>query len=133
MLTCARSDCRRGGGVLTSARLLALLAAVGHPQRLRIIAELAGGQVHVSELARRLGLSRPLVYMHLERLETAGLISGKLELSSSGKAMKYIRLEPFELNLTVDTILAALREDQTEEAAAPQAEEGHHDVKGASP
>jgi DNA-binding transcriptional ArsR family regulator len=113
--------------------LLALLAAVGHPQRLRIIAELAGGQVHVSELARRLGLSRPLVYMHLERLETAGLISGKLELSSSGKAMKYIRLEPFELNLTVDTILAALREDQTEEAAAPRTEEGHHDVKGASP
>jgi hypothetical protein len=47
--------------------------------------------------------------------------------------MKYIRLEPFELNLTVDTILAALREDQTEDSAAEQAEEGHHDVKGASP
>lgn len=114
---------------------MALLAAVGHPQRLRIIAELAGGRVHVSELARRLGLSRPLVYMHLERLEKAGLISGQLELSSDGKAMKYIRLEPFELNLTVDTILAALREDQTEAqgTAAPDAEEGHHDVKGATP
>jgi predicted transcriptional regulator len=61
--------------------------------------------------------------MHLERLEKAGLISGRLELSSDGKAMKYIRLEPFELNLTVDTILAALREDQTEaqDAAAPDA------------
>jgi DNA-binding transcriptional ArsR family regulator len=116
---------------------LALLAAVGHPQRLRIIAELANGQVHVSELARRLGLSRPLVYMHLERLETAGLISGRLELSSDGKAMKYIRLEPFELNLTVDTILAALREDQTDEqdqgTETPDAGEGHHDVKGATP
>jgi DNA-binding transcriptional ArsR family regulator len=106
---------------------LALLAAVGHPQRLRIIAELSGGQVHVSELARRLGLSRPLVYMHLERLEKAGLISGRLELSSDGKAMKYISLEPFELNLTVDTILAALRADQDE----AEEQEGHHDVKGA--
>lgn len=89
-----------------------MLAAVGHPQRLRIIAELAGGQVHVSELARRLGLSRPLVYMHLERLETAGMVSGHLELSADGKAMKYIRLEPFELTVTVDTIIDALREDQ---------------------
>jgi DNA-binding transcriptional ArsR family regulator len=105
---------------------LALLAAVGHPQRLRIIAELSGGQVHVSELARRLGLSRPLVYMHLERLEKAGLISGRLELSSDGKAMKYISLEPFELNLTVDTIIAALRADHEAED-----QEGHHDVKGA--
>jgi len=29
--------------------------------------ELSGGRVHVSELARRLGISRPLLYMHLNR------------------------------------------------------------------
>ncbi|HVV19520.1 MAG TPA: winged helix-turn-helix domain-containing protein [Pseudonocardiaceae bacterium] len=107
--------------------MLASLAAVGHPQRLRIIAELANGQVHVSELARRLGLSRPLVYMHLERLEAAGLVSGHLELSPDGKAMKYIRLEPFELNVTVDTIIDALRDDQAQDDT-----KGHHNVKGAS-
>ncbi|MEV4247695.1 winged helix-turn-helix domain-containing protein [Streptosporangium canum] len=99
---------------MTSEELLNVLAAVGHPLRLRIIAELAGGRVHVSELARRLDVSRPLLYMHLERLEKAQLVSGRLELSSDGKAMKYIELSPFELTLTVDTVLAALRADDKE-------------------
>ena len=89
-----------------------MLAAVGHVQRLRIIDELAKGRVHVSELARRLELSRPLLYMHLERLEKAGLITGHLELSEDGKAMKYFDLKPFELRLNVDLIVATLREDE---------------------
>ena len=97
---------------MTSAMLLAVLAALGHPQRLRIIAELAEGRVHVSELARRLGLSRPLLYMHLERLEAAGIVVGQLELSSEGKAMKYLQLAPFELRLSVDTVLDALHADK---------------------
>lgn len=102
---------------------MAVLAAVGHAQRLRIIAELAGGRVHVSELARRLGLSRPLLYMHLERLEKAHLVAGTLELSADGKALKYFQLTPFELNLTVDTVLAALDEDRArQEDQADQAD-----------
>ena len=92
------------------------LAALGHPQRLRVIAELTNGRVHVSELARRLGLSRPLLYMHLERLEKAGLVAGQLELSHDGKAMKFFKLVPFELHLTADTIIAALAADKTDEA-----------------
>ncbi|MEU7134347.1 winged helix-turn-helix domain-containing protein [Streptomyces sp. NPDC046261] len=96
---------------MTSEELLAVLAAVGHAQRLRIIAELAEGRMYVSELARRLGVSRPLLYMHIERLEKAGLVVGNLELSEDGKALKYFELAPFDLRLTVDTILAALRED----------------------
>lgn len=98
--------------VLTSEELLAELAALGHQQRLRIIAELAGGRVHVSELARRLGLSRPLLYLHLEKLETAGLITGELELSADGKAMKYFDLAPFEVRVTAETIVEALRTDE---------------------
>jgi predicted transcriptional regulator len=50
--------------------------------------------------------------MHLERLEKAGLITGRLELASDGKAMKYFELAPFDLRLTVDTVLAALRADE---------------------
>ena len=52
---------------LTSEELVAALTAIGHPLRLRIIAELRSGRVHVSELARRLGMSRPLLYMHLDQ------------------------------------------------------------------
>jgi len=96
---------------LTSEELVALLTAVAHPLRLRIIAALAGGRVHVSELARRLSMSRPLLYMHLDRLEKAGLVSGQLELSDDGKAMKYFALVPFELRVTPETVVDALAAD----------------------
>jgi DNA-binding transcriptional ArsR family regulator len=98
-----------------------MLTAVAHPLRLRVIAELAGGRVHVSELARRLGMSRPLLYMHLDRLEKAGLVTGTLELSDDGKAMKYFELVPFDLRVTAETVLAALAEDQRkgEDSEAP--------------
>ncbi len=94
---------------MDSEELLAFLAAVGHAQRIRIISELASGQLYVSELARRLGVSRPLLYMHLERMEKAGLVVGRLELSDDGKALKYFELAPFDVRLNVDTISAAAR------------------------
>ena len=97
--------------MLTSeSELLAVLTAVANPQRMRVVAELSDGRVHVSALARRLGISRPLLYMHLDRLEKAGLVTGHLELSTDGKAMKYFELAPFELTLTAGTITAAVRE-----------------------
>ena len=77
-------------------------------------AELAAGRVHVSELARRLGISRPLLYMHLDRLEKAGLVDGHLELSDDGKAMKYFELVPFELQVTAETVMSALAADQSQ-------------------
>jgi DNA-binding transcriptional ArsR family regulator len=95
-----------------------MLTAIAHPLRLRIIAELAGGQVHVSELARRLGMSRPLLYMHLDKLEKAGLVTGHLELSADGKAMKYFELVPFELRVTADAIVSALAEDEDRQSQA---------------
>ncbi|MFC8132446.1 ArsR/SmtB family transcription factor [Streptomyces sp. NPDC057302] len=100
---------------MDSEELLAFLSAVGHAQRIRIITELAPGQLYVSELARRLGVSRPLLYMHLERLEKAGLVVGRLELSDDGKALKYFELAPFDVRLNVDTILEAVRQDASDE------------------
>src|SRR6516162_113687 len=98
------------GPLTDEEELLTMLTAVANPLRLRVIAELAEGRIHVSELARRLGISRPLLYMHLDRLEKAGLVTGHLELSEDGKAMKYFELAPFELTLTAGTITAAVRE-----------------------
>ncbi|MER7025659.1 MULTISPECIES: ArsR/SmtB family transcription factor [Streptomyces] len=109
---------------MTSEELLAVLAAVGHAQRLRILTELSGGRLYVSELARRLGISRPLLYMHLERLEKAGLVTGNLELSDDGKALKYFELAPFDLRVNIDTILAAVRADEAADDAAPSERAG---------
>ena len=100
--------------MLTSDELLATLTAIAHPLRLRIISELAGGRVHVSELARRLDMSRPLLYMHLDRLEKAGLVTGQLELSDDGKAMKYFELVPFEVRVTADVVVQALDGDDAD-------------------
>ena len=86
---------------------------MANPLRLRVIAALADGRVHVSELARRLGISRPLLYMHLDRLEKAGIVTGHLELSEDGKAMKYFELAPFDLHLNAETIITALRDGST--------------------
>ncbi|MFD4634030.1 ArsR/SmtB family transcription factor [Streptomyces sp. NPDC058284] len=110
---------------MDSEELLAFLAAVGHAQRLRIIGELSAGQLYVSELARRLGVSRPLLYMHLERMEKAGLVVGRLELSDDGKALKYFELAPFDVRLNVDTIVAALRQN-------PPDEDEQHSPRGTS-
>ena len=93
-----------------------MLTAIAHPLRLRVIAELAHGRVHVSELARRLGMSRPLLYMHLDKLEKAGLVTGSLELSDDGKAMKYFELVPFEMRITAETVIRALAEDDGKDA-----------------
>ena len=110
--------------MLTSeAELLAVLTAVANPLRLRVVAELSGGRVHVSELARRLGISRPLLYMHLDRLEKAGLISGQLELSEDGKAMKYYEVTDFDLHLTASVLAEAavtLTRPDPEKGPAPK-------------
>jgi DNA-binding transcriptional ArsR family regulator len=104
-----------------------MLNAIAHPLRLRVIAELARGRLHVSELARRLEMSRPLLYMHLDRLEKADLVRGHLELSDDGKAMKYYELVPFELRVTADTVIRVLANDQEQgkkEALETKGEQG---------
>ena len=94
---------------LTGAELTRVLAALANPHRLRIVATLAQGSVHVSQLAREVGLSRPLTHMHLQRLEAAGLVSGRLELSEDGKAMKFFDVTPFAIHLTPVLVAEAAR------------------------
>ena len=61
----------------------------------------------MSRLARELGISRPLLHMHLQRLEAAGLVVGSLELSDDGKAMKYFEVADFDLHLTAESLAEA--------------------------
>jgi predicted transcriptional regulator len=93
----------------TGDQLVGILAALANPIRLRIVAKLAGGRDYVSHLAREIGVSRPLLHMHLQRLEAAGLIVGTLELSEDGKAMKYFEVTEFSLHLTASTLADAAR------------------------
>ena len=89
--------------------LVVMLAALANPLRLRIVAKLAGGRDYVSHLAREIGISRPLLHLHLQRLERAGLIAGSLELSEDGKAMKFYEVTDFDLHLTASALVEAAR------------------------
>lgn len=91
----------------TGDELVAMLAALSNPLRLQIMATLAGERDYVSHLAREIGISRPLLHMHLQRLEAVGLIVGSLELSDDGKAMKYYAVADFDLRLTPATLADA--------------------------
>lgn len=89
--------------------LVRVLSALANPHRLRILGVLCGGRMYVSQLAREIRLSRPLVHMHLQKLEAAGLVSGHLELSEDGKAMKFFEVAPFAIGLTPESIAEAAR------------------------
>jgi predicted transcriptional regulator len=91
-------------------RLLEMLAALASAPRLRIIAVLqAQGRNYISQLARELGISRPLLHLHLQKLEAAGLVTSTLELSSDGKALNYFEVTAFALALTPETIANAAK------------------------
>ena len=105
--------------------LVEILAALANPLRLRIVARLARGRDYVSHLAREIGVSRPLLHMHLQRLEAAGLIVGSLELSEDGKAMKYFELTAFDLHLTASVLAEAADSLTTSDPAAGPASKEH--------
>lgn len=88
--------------------LLAILAALANPHRLRIVAALSnGGRNYVSQMAREIGISRPLLHLHLKKLEEAGLITSELELAEDGKARNYFEVAPFAIAMTPAAIAEA--------------------------
>jgi DNA-binding transcriptional ArsR family regulator len=91
-------------------QLLAVLAALASPHRLRIVAALkADGRNYISQLAREVGISRPLLHLHLQKLEEAGLVTSKLELSGDGKALNYFEVADFAFELTPAAIVRAAK------------------------
>ncbi|GAA0334869.1 helix-turn-helix domain-containing protein [Actinoallomurus spadix] len=89
--------------------LLKVLATLANPHRLRVLAALSGERNYVSRLARELGISRPLLQVHLRKLEAAGLVTGRAEVSEDGKAMKFYEVNPFTIELTPQAIEVAVR------------------------
>ena len=95
---------------ISGDKLLEMLAALANPHRLRIIAALAGGgRNYVSQLAREIGISRPLLHLHLQKLESAGLVVSQMELSHDGKALNYFDVNRFNLALTPAVIAEAAK------------------------
>ena len=85
---------------LSGQGLLEALSALANPHRLQIITALVNETNYVSQLAREIGISRPLLIMHLKKLEDAGLVKSKLSFSNDGKAMRYYEVINFNIPLT---------------------------------
>ena len=66
-----------------------------------------GGKI--SPAAIELGISRPLLHLHLQKLEEAGLVTSKLELSDDGKALNYFEVVKFDFELTPAVIVKAAK------------------------
>ncbi|MEU8733184.1 transcriptional regulator [Streptomyces sp. CS113] len=91
----------------TGDELLKVLSALGNPHRMRIVAALMESRNYVSALARLIGMGRPLLHMHLQRLEAAGLVAGTLEVAEDGKTVKYYDVTPFFYELTPRVVARA--------------------------
>jgi predicted transcriptional regulator len=83
----------------TGDALLRILTALGNPHRMRIVAALVENRTYVSALAREIGISRPLLHMHL--------VTGTLEAADDGKTVKYYDVTPFVCELTPHTVARA--------------------------
>lgn len=85
--------------------LAQLLDALGNEHSLKIMSILANGECFVSELAKMVGVSRPLLYLHLKKLENAGLVESEIRhFEEPPYTKKFYRAKKFELILSLDRI-----------------------------
>lgn len=60
---------------LKKEEALKFFDALSHPIRAEILKALLNEEKYISELAKEIGISRPLLYMHLSKLEKAGIVN----------------------------------------------------------
>lgn len=85
--------------------LAQLLDALGNEHGLTIMAVLADGECYVSELAKNVGISRPLLYLHLKKLENAGLVESEIRhFEEPPYTKKFFKAKDFELKLSLSRI-----------------------------
>ena len=102
-------DMAHGFAPANYGEFIRLFDALSHPTRIKIVGILARERKYVSELAKLINLSRPLLYMHLKKLEDAAIVTDSYEISNSGKTMKYYELKPFSIHLTPELLTEVAR------------------------
>ncbi|RLE90396.1 MAG: transcriptional regulator [Thermoprotei archaeon] len=72
--------------------------------RLQILVLLSERPRYAYELARELGISYPLVHLHLRALERAGLIVSEYEVAEGGKLRRYYRVRDFRIEISPESL-----------------------------
>ncbi len=93
--------------------LAQLLDALGNEHSLNIMSILANGECFVSELAKMVGISRPLLYLHLKKLENAGLVESEIRhFEEPPYTKKFYRAKNFELTLSLNRIKEIVKPEE---------------------
>ncbi|WP_017931002.1 ArsR/SmtB family transcription factor [Robiginitomaculum antarcticum] len=88
--------------------LATALKALGHPERLRIVALLSRGELTVSEITQVLGLSQPRVTQYIKTLEAAGVVQRLKEGSWVFSRLKRSDVQTVGI---LDAVITALPQD----------------------
>ncbi|MGP8321471.1 MAG: ArsR/SmtB family transcription factor [Methanosarcinaceae archaeon] len=97
---------------MDTEELAALLNTLGNKHSLSILAELVDGERYVSELADKIGISRPLLYLHLKKLANVGLVEGEIRhFDEPPYTKKYYRAKDFYIEVTLQHIKEIVKSD----------------------
>lgn len=91
-------------------KIATVLKTLGHPERLRILALLARGELTVSELVQILGLSQPRITQYIKSLEEANIVE---RLKEGSWVFSRLRRDNAEIAEIVAVALSNLPDDDT--------------------
>jgi predicted transcriptional regulator len=73
---------------ITLKKLVDICDALSHPLRVKILKLLLEKEWYIYELAKELNISRQLLYLHIRKLERAGLVESDLRLDEKVPRVK---------------------------------------------
>ncbi len=91
---------------------IGIFEALSHPIRIKILKVLSKGERYITELAKDLEISRPLLYMHLSKLEKAGLISTYIKhFDSPPYVRKFVKAKKIKLVIDLPELIINVEEE----------------------
>jgi len=95
--------------ILKGEEALKFFDALSHPIRAKILKALLNKEKYISELAKELGISRPLLYMHLSKLEKAGIVSTYIKyFDKPPYVRKFVKANNIKVELTLPDLVVKI-------------------------
>ncbi len=88
--------------------MVKICEALSNPIRIKIYYLLSEKPYNIYELSKTIGLSRPVIYAHLKKLENADLVESTMILEE-GRAKKMYRAKDFSLYIDKEVIRNLMR------------------------
>jgi ArsR family transcriptional regulator len=90
------------------------LQALSHPVRLRIVTLLAeeGEEMYINQIANSLGINRALAKIHLNKLESSGIVRSRIVLvEGEARALRYYKLREFDVHISSEILKKEAKKD----------------------